>query len=234
MNVINIPVMKVGNVAFSQSKIELSENAKSESSKPICPISFIDVSNLPDIDTWEPDEEDQIFRDNKGMISCDIASFYGYDDKNPLNIFDMTKKRSYNNEDMRKHTCKYLNYFEKYIDLDKKLLFFYRAIKYMIDINPAYNKSSFIKDLYKYVISRDSEIHKLITIMNNRCYSLNLTYKNNKNPNLQYSDWSNTVTLIWKHSRKNFFNCWEILRPICYKGRRKGRQALIETKVRKK
>lgn len=234
MNVINIPVMKVGNVAFSQSKIELSENAKSESSKPICPISFIDVSNLPDIDTWEPDEEDQIFRDNKGMISCDIASFYGYDDKNPLNIFDMTKKRSYNNEDMRKHTCKYLNYFEKYIDLDKKLLFFYRAIKYMIDINPAYNKSSFIKDLYKYVISRDSEIHKLITIMNNRCYSLNLTYKNNKNPNLQYSDWNNTVTLIWKHSRKNFFNCWEILRPICYKGRRKGRQALIETKVRKK
>lgn len=181
---------KVGNVAFSKSNIKLSEDAKNNSNHPMIePIEFIENFELPDIDTWEPeDEADRIFRDNKGMISADIASFYGYDDRNPLNIFDMTKKRSYNNEDMRKHTCRYLNYFEKFFDTEHKLLFFYRAIKYMIDINPSYSKESFIKDLYKYIISRNSEIHKLICMMNKQCYSLNLTYKNNKNPNLQYSD----------------------------------------------
>ena len=98
----------------------------------------------------------------------------------------MNAKRSYNSADMRAHTVQYLNYFEKYYDQDKELVSIYSRIKYMIDAVPAYTKEAFLYDLTRYIMN--GSIRLKAGFLVNDCYTLNLTYKNLKNPNLQYSD----------------------------------------------
>ena len=147
----------------------------------ICePIQFIPV------DEWTPTPDSEIFRTTRGAIMLDVSSFYGMETNMQLDGFIMSTKRSYNNPEMRDHIVKYLNYFEKFYDMDHELMMIYCRLKYLIDYEPAYTKEAFIYDLKRYIMS--GSIFLKVGFMNRDNYSLNLTYRNIKNPNLQYSD----------------------------------------------
>lgn len=195
-------------------------------------LEFFEPTEFQPIDTWVPNPEDEVFKTVRGAVMLDVSSFYGMEPNNQLDAFVMSAKRSYNNPDMREHTVHYLNYFEKFYDKDHELPTIYCKLKYLIDYEPAYTKEAFFYDLNRYIFH--GSIFLKIGFMNLDNYSLNLTYKNLKNPNLQYSDWE-TVTSIWKHRETNSLNCWETVRLICYGSRQLfKRQASKEMKVRKK
>lgn len=179
------------------------------------PIIFEEERSFVPVDEWQPSPEDEIFKTARGAIMMDVSSFFNMDPNPQLDSFIMSTKRSYNNPKMRAHTVLYLNYFEKFYDIDHELPMIYCRLKYLIDCEPAYSKEAFLYDLKRYIMS--GSISLKFGFMNRDNYSLNLTYKNIKNPNLQYSDW-NTVTSIGKPSEKNSFNCWEGLKLICYGG----------------
>jgi len=151
------------------------------------PMEFHDPIPFEPIDTWEPKcPEDEVFKTIRGAIMLDVSSFYGMEPNAQLDAFIMSAKRSYNNPEMRAHTVQYLNYFEKFYDKEHELPMIYCRLKYLIDVEPAYNRDAFLYDLTRYIMN--GSISLKIGFMNRDNYSLNLTYKNLKNPNLQYSD----------------------------------------------
>lgn len=151
------------------------------------PMEFYNPVEFQPIDTWQPTyPEDEVFKTVRGAIMLDVSSFYGLEPNAQLDAFVMSTKRSYNNPEMRAHTVQYLNYFEKFYDMDRELPMIYCRLKYLIDVEPAYTKEAFFYDLKRYIMN--GSIALKIGFMNRDNYSLNLTYKNLKNPNLQYSD----------------------------------------------
>lgn len=153
----------------------------------INPVVFINKKNFIRVDEWEPSEEDMIFKHCKGAIVIeDILSFYNVAPGNGLELFILSQKRSYNSLELRNHLCLYLNYFEKFYDTEKELLAIYYRIKYLIDYEPNYDINAFIYDIKKYILQ--SGIYYKASCMNNDNYNLNLTYRNKKNPGLQYTD----------------------------------------------
>ena len=150
------------------------------------PLTFYEPMERPPIDEWIPKKEDMIFRTVKGALMCDISSFFGRENDPNLDSFYLKSKRSYNSEKVRNHMVQYLNYFEKFYDYDKELLSIYSSIKFMIDFEPAYGKEALFYDIIRYIINGPLSIK--VDYMNNDCYSLSLTYRNKKNPVLQYSD----------------------------------------------
>jgi len=152
----------------------------------LSPMEFFEPLEFQPIDTWVPSPEDEVFKTIRGAIMLDVSSFFGMEQNASLDSFMMSTKRSYNNPEMRTHTVQYLNYFEKFYDKDHELVFMYCRLKYLIDYEPAYTREAFFYDLYRYIM--DGSIALKIGFMNRDNYSLNLTYKNIKNPNLQYSD----------------------------------------------
>lgn len=150
------------------------------------PMEFHEPVQFQPVDTWEPEPEDWVFKTARGAIMLDVSSFFGMEPNPQLDSFIMSTKRSYNNPDMRDHTVKYLNYFEKFYDRDRELPMIYCRLKYLIDFEPAYTKDAFVYDLTRYIMH--GPISLKIGYMNSDNYALNLTYKNIKNPNLQYSD----------------------------------------------
>lgn len=139
------------------------------------------------IDEWQPScPEDEVFKTVRGAIMTDISSIFGLESNSQLDAFIMSTKRSYNNPDMRAHTVQYLNYLEKYYDTDRELVTIYARLKYLIDYVPSYTKEAFLYDLTTYIMH--GSISLKVGYLTRDCYSLNLTYKNLKNPNLQYSD----------------------------------------------
>ncbi len=161
-------------------------NKKAERRELIEPMEFFEPVPKPHVDEWEPEPEDEIFKTVRGAILLDVSSFYGMDHDPQLDSFVMSTKRSYNNPDMRTHTVHYLNYFEKFYDTEHELLMIYYKLKYLIDVEPAYTREAFIYDLTRYIMN--GSISLKVGFMNRDNYSLSLTYKNLKNPNLQYSD----------------------------------------------
>ena len=138
------------------------------------------------IDSWEPTcPEDEIFKTAKDIIVLNVSKFFNIENQQ-LDTFIMSTKRSYNNPKMRNHIVKYLNYFEKYYDQDLELAMVYCRLKYLIDYEPTYGKDAFIYDLHRYIMT--GTVSMKLGFLNRDNYSLNLTYKNVKNPNLQYSD----------------------------------------------
>lgn len=151
------------------------------------PMEFHGQKQFIPIDEWQPTSpEDEVFKTVRGAIMLDVSNFYGMEPNPNLDSFDMTKKRSYNNPDMRAHIVQYLNYFEMFYDMEKELATIYCKLKYLIDCEPAYTKEAFLYDLKHYIMLGPVSVK--IGFMNRDNYSLNLTYKNLKNPNLQYSD----------------------------------------------
>lgn len=139
------------------------------------------------VDSWEPSSpEEELFRTTKGIIVLNVSKFFNMEQNAQLDAFVMSTKRSYNNPEMRDHIVKYLNYFERYYDRDLELAMVYCRLKYLIDYEPNYGADAFIYDLHRYIMT--GTVSMKLGFMNRDNYSLNLTYKNVKNPNLQYSD----------------------------------------------
>lgn len=141
----------------------------------------------PRVDDWAPSEEDEVFKQIQGAILMDISSFYHLDERNPdLDAFSLESKRAYNGEKLRKHITHYLNYYEKFYDYDHELLSIYASLKYLIDYEPSYGKEALLYDISRYFINRYSPIVIKAMSMNEDNYTLELTYRNKKNPVLQY------------------------------------------------
>lgn len=149
-------------------------------------ITFEDQRQFQPVDAWIPEPQDEIFKTAKGIISCNISSYFNMPPNAQFDAFVLNAKRAYNNPDMREHTVHYLNYFEKFYDKDHELPLIYAKLKYLIDFVPQYNTESFLYDLTKYIMK--GPISLMLDFMNRDNYSLNLSYKNQRNPSLQYSD----------------------------------------------
>ena len=147
------------------------------------------VGERPHVDSWEPQPEDIVFHTTKDAILMDVASFYHLQDQYPdLDTFNLSSKRAYNGETVKNHIAHYLNYFEKFYDFDHELLAIYASIKYLIDFEPSYGKDALFFDISRYFINRSSPIFIKLMQMNEDNYCLHLTYRNKKNPVLQYRD----------------------------------------------
>lgn len=150
----------------------------------------IQNNGIPYVDDWIPTEEDNIFKTTKGYIYMNISSFYNTifngNGEDPLNYFTLKNKRSYNSDEFRHHCIHYLNYFERYFDRDHELQMIYIKMKYLIDYEESYSKDMFINDLKRYILYGDIFVKS--QCMNKYNYQLDLSYKNKKNPVLQYSD----------------------------------------------
>lgn len=140
----------------------------------------------PPVDTWVIQPEDMIFKQSKGAIQLPVAEHYGIVNNPLFDQFSLIAKRCYNTDEMRDHMVKYINYFEKYYDVDHELVAVYFKIKYLIDYEEIYNADALMYDIKRYIL--DSRIGLLVRIMNEKSYTLDLSYKNNKNPGLQYTN----------------------------------------------
>lgn len=138
------------------------------------------------VDEWIPEPGDEVFKTVKGALMMDVSSFYGLENNPNLDSFYLKSKRSYNSQKVRDHMCQYLNYFEKFYDYDNELVTIYSSIKYLIDYEPKYSKEALFYDIQRYIIFGPISIK--VDYMNKDNYSLSLTYRNKKNPVLQYSD----------------------------------------------
>lgn len=160
---------------------------RQKKSELIEPMDFFEPVPFQHVDEWQPScPEEEIFKTARGAIMLDVSSFFGMEPNPELDSFVMTTKRAYNNPDMRSHIIQYLNYFEKFYDWDHELVAIYNRLKYLIDIEPMYTMEAFLYDLERYIMH--GSIAVKVGFMNRDNYSLTLTYKNLKNPNLQYSD----------------------------------------------
>lgn len=156
--------------------------------------SMICLRTKPDpVDLWNPDPEDQIFKFVKTAIILPVSDFYNEYSDIQLDLFDMSKKKCYNKQNMKEHICLYLNYFLKYYDQDKELLSYYYKFKPMIDHEALYNKSMFIYDIKTYFMNPNI-FHK-ISLMVEDNYNLNLNYKNDSNPSLQYTNYHGKILM---------------------------------------
>ena len=161
------------------------------------------VEEIPNVDEWVPSPEDIIFSNSKNIIVAPIARYFHQDENDPekrkLDYFIVKTKKSYNSDDLRNHNCHYLNYFERFYDVEKELFTNMANIKFMIDAysgrpnvdengNPqfVYNLQNFMFDLHKYILQ--PSIFKKVIAMTERNYSLCLSYKSMNNPQLQYTN----------------------------------------------
>lgn len=142
------------------------------------------------VDNWIIEkEDDELLKQCKGSIYVPISRSYGLSDDDRINYFILSPKKCYNSDDMRVHTCKYLNYFEKFYDKDLEYISVLSRIKVLIDVEPLYNQESFMSDLYRYIMSpQTSGLFGKIQQMVMDNYYIHLKYKNPKNPALEYTD----------------------------------------------
>lgn len=157
------------------------------------------------VDDWVAEPEDQYFTHTKGVIQLNqICKMFGLPDNSPISYFIMSKKRCYNSDTLppkeegkepsigfRDHCTRYLNYFEKFYDSDELyLVTIYAQLKYLIECVDQYDEEAFVGDLDKYFINHLSaplfhyKIERFIED-NNRDH---MTYRNIKNPCLEYHD----------------------------------------------
>ena len=159
------------------------------------------ISNIPPADTWEPQEEDIIFSNAKGIIAAPVSkSLNIIDEKGILDYFIMSSKKCYNSQVMRDHICLYLNYFEKYYDPDHELQVIMYRIKYMIDTTPLYSVENFMYDIRAYLLC--SSLKSKVQAMVNDNYSLDLQYRNIPE-NLQYKN-EHAMTMLIMSIFMNF------------------------------
>lgn len=149
------------------------------------------------VDQWEPLPEDRIFKTVKGALILPVSQYYGIPNNDNLNTFVLSTKRCYNGEKMLAHIPLYMNYFEKFYDIDHELLMVIYKIKYLIDYEEGYSKEMFFNDLNTYIMS--PSIIAKSERMNEDNYMLDLDskrYRNDKNPTLQYND-KHAKILMW-------------------------------------
>ena len=142
------------------------------------------VNRVPKIDNWEADPSTTIFTTTKNFIIAPVSQTLQLVSES-LDLFLIRSKKCYNNEVLRTHFCRILNYFEAFFDTEKEYLSNMSRIKYMIDFIPMYDKASFIRDLRVYILGNSikSKVGKLIEYN----YQLDLKYSNISAP-LQYNN----------------------------------------------
>lgn len=142
----------------------------------------------PLVDEWKPNAEDIIFTNTKNIIFAPIANFYHLEEgtSNQIDYFFINPKKSYNSDDERNHYCQYVNYFEKFYDSEKEYFTNLAHIKFTIDVYNEYREQDLIVDLNRYILQ--PSIFAKVNAMVERNYSLELNYKSNNNPQLQYKD----------------------------------------------
>ena len=132
---------------------------------------------IPKIDSWTQTTEDMIFTSTKNAIVLPVAKVLRAGENNEeMDFFIMNPKKCYKSPVMREHICHYLNYFEKYYDMEKELVVVLSKIKYMIDFVPEYSVDNFLYDVRVYILS--PTIMQKIRNLVEYNYSLDLTYKN--------------------------------------------------------
>jgi len=159
------------------------------------------------VDEWVMQPEDCIFAHARGAIIANIAPIYGMPENSDINYFMMSSKRCYNSDTkmkeeklvigFREHNTTYLNYFEKFYDREHILFFIYAKLKYLIDYQENYTEDHFINDIVRCIIDNtmSPELHYKIGCMNRDNYNIHLTYRNNKNPCLEYTDFHATILM---------------------------------------
>lgn len=156
--------------------------------------TIVDKSNHIPVDKWDTEEfpieeSDRIFRNIRGEIILPICEFFygGDEEQKSLNYFAMNTKRSYNSNVTRDHICRYLNYFEKFYDRDKKLLMYLFEIKINIDRQPNYGIENFMDDVNRFIIRNFDLTCKIAHFVEDN-YLMKLSSNNNKTPNLQFTN----------------------------------------------
>lgn len=146
------------------------------------------IKVIPLVDNWKPTGEDNLFTHAKNIILAPLDQYYNLEgaNANKINFFMINSKKSYNSDKSRIHLCHYINYFEKFYDVDKEYFTNLAQMKFLIDVYPEYNKDNFINDIVRYIIQ--PSMFAKIDAMVERNYSLELNYKSNNNPQLQYTD----------------------------------------------
>lgn len=159
------------------------------------------------VDMWDtPDypssEEDRIFKNIRGEIILPLFELFGQkpdpndnseetreklEQAKQLDYFAMNSKRSYNSDEIREHICRYLNYFEKFYDVDKELLLILYKIKINIDYIYSYSVSNFMDDVNRYII-RNFDLTRKIRRFVDDNYQMQLSSNNGKTPNLQFNN----------------------------------------------
>jgi len=146
-------------------------------------VTFKEREEFIPVDEWVPKEEEIIFQHTKGAIILPVAKFYNTTNPN-LDYFMTAPKRSYNSPEMRDHCTHYLNYFERFYDQDRELLMVYFKIKFLMDLEPAYDEQAFLYDIKRYILS-PGILYKF-TLMNRDNYNLSLRYE--REENLRYTN----------------------------------------------
>ncbi len=151
-------------------------------------VGFRKLPFIP-VDCWIPRPSDIIFTPSKGFITVPIAGiFCGSTDEKPIDLFYLNTKRCYNN--MRDHIALYLNYFETFYDSDHELWALYGDIKILMDTQTSiYSRERFMSDIIRMFLNPRGTIFAKVNQMNEENYYLRLTYRNNRNPALQYTDY---------------------------------------------
>ena len=152
-------------------------------------------NNIPLVDEWKPTPDDIYFTNTKDIIVAPVSKYYRLEDNNSrIDYFWIKPKKSYNSDLLRDHCCHYLNYFEKYYDLEKEYFTNMAYIKFYIDYYPTYSINNFIYDINRYIIQSNCENPNKESLFDKVCrmvehnYSLQLSYKSANNPQLQYTD----------------------------------------------
>lgn len=205
---------KVNYILFNEGEQVVKHNSISNAQSSLREQRTAPVGQVP-IDSWIPGENDRIFTHIRGAIIAPIHKFYGLADDDEANLmldyFYVTSKRCYNSDTkikdgkvsigFRDHCTNYMNYFEKYYDTELQLLNLYASLKYMIDCKiDQYSLQIFLHDLWTQFINPNASyqaqyLNYKIDRMNIEQYNLNLNYKNNKSPALEYSDYHAKIML---------------------------------------
>lgn len=147
------------------------------------------------VDEWCPLYEDTIFKQVKNAIILPVSEFFSVEESKVLDSFMLMPKRCYNSDEVRRHICQYLNYFEKFYDKEHELLFYMFRMKQLIDLGYIDQAGNFIRNYSLDDFKRDIKLYILSDSMYSKTwrmvtanYQLNLSYKNKANEGLQYSN----------------------------------------------
>lgn len=142
---------------------------------------------IPCADEWKPAPNEIYFTNAKDIILAPIAAHFHIDEPNPrINYFWIKPKKSYNSDLLRDHCCHYINYFEKYFDVEKEYFVNLCHLKFLVDYANGYSISNFMIDINRYILQ--PSIYEKVRLMVESNYSLELSYKSANNPQLQYTD----------------------------------------------
>lgn len=143
---------------------------------------------IPLADEWKPSEStDVIFTNAKDIILVPVATYFHIEEPNPrINYFWIKPKKSYNSDLLRDHCCHYINYFEKFYDIEKEYLTNLSHLKFLVDYYQGYSLQNFMFDINRYILQPN--IYEKVRQMVEYNYALELSYKSANNPQLQYTD----------------------------------------------